>query len=152
MGTLVGAGRPIRPSPPPWHPPIRVDVTDTFDAKRFNADGTSRPHNGVDLAAHVVAVADGQVFRVDRADDGHNDANGNAVWLLTRTPEGVPVRVCYLHLDSIRVKLHDKVTRGQVLGNIGETGKATGVHLHLGVYGERWEALNPADLLTWFVS
>jgi murein DD-endopeptidase MepM/ murein hydrolase activator NlpD len=50
------------------------------------------------------------------------------------------------HLDSIAVEQGDAVKRGQALGKIGGTGRATGPHLHLGL---RWlgERIDPALLL-----
>lgn len=39
----------------------------------------------------------------------------------------------HYHLDSISVKAKQTVKKGTKLGNTGETGKSTGVHLHLGI-------------------
>ena len=39
----------------------------------------------------------------------------------------------HYHLDSIKVKAGQKVTKETLLGYTGKTGKATGIHLHLGV-------------------
>jgi murein DD-endopeptidase MepM/ murein hydrolase activator NlpD len=52
----------------------------------------------------------------------------------------------YFHLKSIRVKQNQTVTKGQTIGLVGETGRVTGPHLHLGV---RWQGacINPGYLL-----
>src|SRR6266576_3668518 len=53
----------------------------------------------------------------------------------------------YLHLSEIKVKEGERVTRGQLLGLSGATGRATGPHLHIAV---RWQGvyLSPAVLLS----
>lgn len=53
----------------------------------------------------------------------------------------------YLHLSAFKAKEGDRVTRGQVIGLSGATGRVTGPHLHTAV---RWHGvyLNPATLLT----
>jgi murein DD-endopeptidase MepM/ murein hydrolase activator NlpD len=49
-------------------------------------------------------------------------------------------------MSEIKVKEGDKVERGQVLGLVGGTGRATGPHLHIAV---RWQGvyIDPATLL-----
>ena len=52
----------------------------------------------------------------------------------------------YMHLSQFDVLEGDKVGKGQAIGLSGDTGRATGPHLHLSV---RWngEYLDPAKLL-----
>jgi len=52
----------------------------------------------------------------------------------------------YMHLSEFKVKEGDKVTRGQIIGLSGGSGRATGPHLHVAV---RWQGtyLDPATLL-----
>lgn len=85
----------------------------------------------------VRAVADGRV--VLAADHFYT---GNAVYV----DHGAGLVSMNFHLGSIAVKDGEEVKRGQTLGKIGGTGRATGPHLHLGL---RWlgKRIDPALLL-----
>lgn len=85
----------------------------------------------------VSAVADGRV--VLAAD---HFFTGNAVYV----DHGGGLVSMNFHLKSFSVKTGDEVKRGQPLGKIGATGRATGPHLHLGL---RWlgKRIDPALLL-----
>ena len=52
----------------------------------------------------------------------------------------------YAHLERIDVKKDDEVSRETVIGIMGQTGWATGVHLHLEIYQDG-KALNPLEVL-----
>ena len=54
------------------------------------------------------------------------DRYGNGVVLSHR--EGL--ETLYGHMARVRVKTGQKVSRGEILGDMGRTGNATGVHLH----------------------
>lgn len=60
---------------------------------------------------------------------------GNHVVLEGRTADGTPVRVVLAHLQqhSVTVEVGDAVTRGQVVGRVGNSGNTSEPHLHLGV-------------------
>lgn len=83
-------------------------------------------HTGDDYAApagtEVVAVRDGTV--------AWSDDNGGAygTWLGLRADNGRDYVYC--HLSARRVGAGTRVTAGQELGRVGETGNATGPHLH----------------------
>src|SRR3990172_3220321 len=59
---------------------------------------------------------------------------------------GLGLHTLYFHLDSVTVAEGERVERGQTLGAVGATGRATGPHLHFGalVAGAR---IDPAALL-----
>ncbi|MFW6179843.1 MAG: M23 family metallopeptidase, partial [Desulfohalobiaceae bacterium] len=53
----------------------------------------------------------------------------------------------YMHLSSIQVKKGQMVQTGEVIGQVGSTGRSTGPHLHLGVYLQG-QAVDPMHLLS----
>jgi murein DD-endopeptidase MepM/ murein hydrolase activator NlpD len=96
-------------------------------------DGGLRSHQGVDISAKfrtpAIASADGVVSRVME-----NRLGGKVVFM---RPEGKNYSLYYAHLDSQIVETGQRVTTGQVLGLVGNTGNARGTvpHLHFGIYG-----------------
>ncbi len=83
-------------------------------------------HSGMDFTAalgtEAYATGDGVVFDVEHNEWGY----GNMVIL----DHGYGYKTRYAHLLKPAVRKGQKVKRGQVIGYIGATGKATGVHLH----------------------
>ncbi len=88
------------------------------------------PHLGVDYAAPtgtpVLAIADGRVLTRGR---------GPVAGKVVRVQHGRNYRSEYLHLSRFArgLKPGSRVTKGQVVGFVGSTGRSTGPHLHLAV-------------------
>lgn len=85
-----------------------------------------KPHYGVDLAAPkntaILSSHDGTVLYVGREFKGYGRMvmiQGQKGWA-----------TIYAHLSEIDVKEGQKVQQGQIIGGMGRTGRATGVHLH----------------------
>lgn len=102
--------------------------------------GILHHYNAIDIAnscgTPVVAAAEGLVVPdedVPNAVDGWNEGYGNFV--LIEHPFGDNVRTRYAHLEKVTVQIGDYVEQGQVIGLMGETGDATGCHVHFEVYG-----------------
>lgn len=97
----------------------------TFGSQRIDNGVPMSPHFGVDMAAPVGtpihAPADGTVAI---SDDYYLDGG------FTLIDHGQGVSTCYLHQSRRLVKRGDAVRRGQLIGQIGQTGRATGPHLH----------------------
>ncbi|HVQ25119.1 MAG TPA: M23 family metallopeptidase, partial [Planctomycetota bacterium] len=120
-------------------------------------EGERASHQGADLGsgsagALVRAASSGVV--VSAQDHGEHGGYGTHVVLAHRLPEGVLAYTVYAHLReySPRVKAGQCVQAGQVLGRVGETGHATGPHLHFEVRvardpEERWEFARVEDPL-----
>ena len=86
-------------------------------------------HDGIDLAIApgnlVFAAAAGTVTHT-----GFDSAMGLFIWV----DHGSGVRTRYQHLLSIGVAVGDRVSAGQAIGQVGNTGQSTGPHLHFCVY------------------
>ena len=85
--------------------------------------GTDYGTNGKKLPQY--AIEDGTVLSCGTASDG-----AKYVWV--KYPR-IGKKFLHYHLDSIAVKSGQAVKKGTLLGKTGKTGKATGVHLHLGI-------------------
>ncbi len=99
----------------------------------------SRVHNGLDFVAppgkKVFATGDGIVTFVEYSRKGY----GNEI-VINHT-FGFSSR--YAHLSTIKVKKGDRIRRGQIIGTVGQTGRATGPHLHYEVL-LNGKAVNPS--------
>jgi len=108
--------------------PIEGTVLSPFGVKRILNNKHRSPHSGIDLracaGAPVAATSGGTVMLA--AD--HFFA-GKSVYL----DHGTGIVSMYFHLSKILVTEGEKVAGGQVIGLAGETGRASGPHLHWGV-------------------
>lgn len=84
-----------------------------------------RMHEGIDMAgadgSPIYATADGTVVHA-----GWESGYGNLVTI--RHDFGIETR--YAHLSKVRVTAGQKVSRGDKIGDMGNTGRSTGTHLH----------------------
>ncbi len=113
----------LNSTPAIW--PVRGVINSGFGMRRDPFTGQPAHHAGLDISADqgvpVVAAADGIVTRAERA-----GKLGRAVHLLHSY--GYETR--YGHLSEIVVEEGQEVSRGEVLGLVGNSGRATGYHLH----------------------
>lgn len=107
-------------------------------------DGGIRRHEGIDIFAArrtpALAAADGFVSRV-----GDNKLGGKVVFL---RPEGKNYNLYYAHLDEQLVTDGQRVSTGDTIGLVGNTGNAinTAPHLHFGIY-TGGGAIDPLDFI-----
>jgi murein DD-endopeptidase MepM/ murein hydrolase activator NlpD len=117
-------------------------VTGWFGNRSDPFTGEAGFHQGIDISLDkgqpVYATADGIVEAASYTGD-----YGNLIIL--RHDFGLTTR--YGHLSGYAVKLGQEVTRGQVIGYVGATGRATGAHLHYEILANG-RLLNPLQLLT----
>ena len=109
-------------------------------------------HYGIDLRAEprnndakILAYADGEVVAVQKRGEQY----GKPCYVRIKHNNGLYTLYYHLKDNSITVNVGDKVSKGQVLGIIGQTGMATGIHLHFQIdRGNNESAINPIDYIT----
>lgn len=119
-------------SPMPPHADFKVPVdgriSSIFGLRRFFNEQARRPHSGLDIAAPqgtpIKAIESGTVI-----ESGNFFFSGNMLYL----DHGQGVISLYAHMHTINVKPGDKISKGQIIGTVGETGRVTGPHLHLAI-------------------
>jgi murein DD-endopeptidase MepM/ murein hydrolase activator NlpD len=98
-------------------------------------------HPGLDISADkgdpVYSTADGKVVNASAAGNYGN---------LVIVDHGYGIETRYGHLSAFKVKPGQTVKRGDLLGLVGATGRATGAHLHYEVRANG-RILNPLQLL-----
>lgn len=128
-------------------------ITSEFGVKRSYIIGDKKYtdiHKGIDLVANpknnnakILCCGDGVVTAFRKYGQ-----NGDNTGCFVRIKHDNGLYSLYYHLKSgsLRVKTKDKVKKGDVLGVIGNTGLATGIHLHFQVdKGSSSSAINPKD-------
>lgn len=105
-------------------------ISGLFGAQRIYRGQPGAYHGGIDIAAAtgapVLAPADGVVVLAAAAPF---TLEGN----LLIVDHGAGLNSAFLHLSRIDVKEGQAVKKGQLLGAVGATGRATGPHLHWGL-------------------
>lgn len=113
---------------------------------KTSAGTTSTFHSGADYGTYnkklpQYAIEDGYVFAAAKASDG-------ALYVWVIYPR-IKKAFLHYHLDSISVKAGQSTKKGTLLGYTGKTGKATGIHLHLGIRDLSKLNSNKINKITW---
>ena len=100
-------------------------ISDAFGERVHPFTGEERKHDGIDFAAaegtDIWAAADGVVYET-----GYSSKYGNYVVLLHVNGD----MTYYCQCKEVTVKKDDQVKRGDTIATVGQTGQATGPHLH----------------------
>lgn len=142
----IDAARAVQSATDGWRQrfqwPVTGRISGVFGSQRIYAGEPGAFHSGVDVArptgTPVVAPADGVVILAAAAPF---TLEGNLLMI----DHGMGLNSAFLHLSRIDVKVGQRVSRGQLVGAIGATGRATGPHLH---WSMKWqdERIDPAPL------
>jgi murein DD-endopeptidase MepM/ murein hydrolase activator NlpD len=141
VGALWNLDGPARFTLPLESPLRDRGSSGRFGSRRFFNQQPRSPHTGADYSAAagepVFSVADGQVVLADDL-----FFSGFSAFI----DHGDGLVSMYFHFSEILVEKGEDVTRGQQIGRVGQTGRATGPHLHFGV---RWRGarIDPELLL-----
>ena len=108
--------------------PVKGTVTGRFGSRRVINGQHKRPHSGEDIAAPkgtpVLAINKGRVVAAV-----NHFFSGKGVII----DHGVGLFSMYFHLSEIDVQTGEALNKGDTLGKVGATGRATGPHLHWGI-------------------
>ncbi|MEA1072827.1 M23 family metallopeptidase [Sphingomonas sp. LY160] len=127
----------------PSDKPVRTaNFTSGYGIRNDPFRGAAAKHAGIDLAAPIgtpiYATADGVVTTSEYNSGGY----GN----LIKLDHGRGIETRYGHLSSMAVRSGQRVTRGQMIGRMGSTGRSTGSHLHYEVRIDG-RAVNPIPFM-----
>ncbi|WP_110113005.1 peptidoglycan DD-metalloendopeptidase family protein [Bacillus sp. CGMCC 1.16541] len=123
-----------------WHWPVDGVMTDVFGSR-------NEQHYGIDIAASigtpVYAVSSGTVTR-----SYYSDTYGHVVFL----EQDNGYETVYAHLHKRFVTEGERVQASQQIGEVGNTGRSSGAHLHFEVHKGTWNieksnAINPLMVL-----
>lgn len=130
----IAAARAIQTGSQGWRQrfiwPRTGRISGLFGAQRIYRGEPGTYHGGIDIAAAtgepVIAPADGVVILGATAPftlEGY----------LLMIDHGAGLNSAFLHLSRIEVREGQTVRKGQLIGAVGSTGRATGPHLHWGL-------------------
>ncbi|MCX8508363.1 MAG: DUF5930 domain-containing protein [Rhodobacteraceae bacterium] len=121
--------------------PLAIPVKSSFRFTSPFGRRWGRMHEGIDLAgsygAPIYATADGTVVKAGWE-------NGYGQMVEVRHPYGLST--LYGHMSAVKVSVGQKVSRGDQIGAMGNTGHSTGTHLHYEVHVEG-EPVNPMSFI-----
>ena len=121
--------------------PVDAPVSSPFGVRTHPTEGEEAFHYGIDLGApageKIKCAAKGEATEV-----GESPEYGN--YILVRHSENI--YTLYAHCAELLPKTGDSISAGQVIATVGQTGNATGPHLHFEIRdGDTW--LDPAKFL-----
>jgi murein DD-endopeptidase MepM/ murein hydrolase activator NlpD len=121
--SLSGSLADVAFAPSLW--PVQGPITSSFGEREDPFNGEGAFHKGVDISAAygtpIHASADGVVENA-----GMENGYGREVVI----DHGHNMKTLYAHLSGFTVTSGQTVSRGQVIGYVGRSGRSTGSHLH----------------------
>ena len=135
-GTVTQVTTPAQPSAPSgtgtlvWPVPSSMTITSRYGNRSDPFTGATAYHSGIDIdgfnkAGNPIIAADSGTVVTASSNSGY----GNYVIL-----DHGGMKTVYAHMSGFAVSTGQTVSQGQTIGYLGDTGRATGVHLHFEVY------------------
>ena len=124
------------------YPIDKYIITGVYGSQRILNGKPRRPHYGIDFHAPegtpVKAMMDGEVTL---AENDMYFTGGTIIF-----DHGHGISTLYMHMKNINVKVGQKIKQGQIVGTLGQSGRATGPHLDIRL---NWfdVKLDPASIL-----
>lgn len=106
--------------------PAKGVISGVFGSQRFYNGEPKNPHYGVDVAAPVGAAIVAPAAGIVRLAEPDMYFEGGLVFI----DHGQGVISIMMHMSRIDVKAGQRVAQGDPIGAVGQTGRATGPHLH----------------------
>ncbi len=121
--------------------PVNGKITSRFGYRDDPFNRGVKPHEGIDIdnatGTPIKAAGAGVVTF-----SAYTSDYGNMIII----SHGLGYQTIYAHLSSSKVKAGSKVTKGQVIGAMGSTGRSTGSHLHFEIHHDG-ARMDPEDIL-----
>lgn len=124
--------------------PVEGRISGIFGSQRILNDIPKRPHYGLDIAADkgtkIISPSNGIIKLVSK----DMFYTGKTIII----DHGIGLITIYAHLDKILVEEGQFISKGDRIGEVGSTGRATGPHLHWGVYLKK-KPIDPMVLINY---
>ena len=121
--------------------PVDGIISSRYGKQRYINDQPRSPHLALDIAAaegtKIIAPSPGKVILV-----GDFFYSGNYLII----DHGFGLLSSYSHMSKIHVNAGDYLNQGDIIGEVGSTGRVTGPHLHWSVYLEK-QRINPESMI-----
>lgn len=123
--------------------PVRGRITSPFGMRTHPITKSRTFHYGIDIKASsgtkIQAPCDGEVVFTGWA-------GGYGKMARIKTSNGLVL--VFAHMTNIACKEGTKIKKGQLVGNVGSTGRSTGPHLHFGIMNKKKDYVNPLAYLS----
>ena len=113
--------------------PFNGRITGIYGSQRILNKKPRRPHYGIDLAAKIGTKIKSPANGVVKGVFKDMFFTGNTLVV----DHGLGLISIFAHMNEIYVKTGQFINTKSVVGTVGKTGRATGPHLHWGVYLEK---------------
>ncbi len=132
----------VNQEPPDAYPVLGdYPIVSSFGKRFHPVYKKAKFHKGIDIKAptgtHVIATSDGIIIKAEQTDN-------YGMHIIIQHDK--TYKSLYAHLSQMDVKVGEKVSKGQKIGEVGSTGRSTTPHLHYEVI-KKGEKVNPEEYI-----